>query len=1050
MEIFTLNKDTEESIRGMLNSIQNNVEFEIRLGKYIFNKETKKVLFESNVEIQFFYRLRSILKYKGINYTNSYTEENIYNGNFNSKGVTKKITEYDLTNQESPKVYYQYKNTFKKYDVREYEFRVSLANEKIIQPENNSIEMSQPSIIRKKTRTSFFIDIGKIDLTIVQEFNGMNQFINTKYEIEIEISSNQVSYEKLVSLLSVILQTRQENFFVIPSSERRNVFNEYKNLVGASFFIGAQAETLQKENINILYKELYSVTDKADGERYFLFIDSNGLVYMLDSNICSILKTNLICKEFASTLIDCELVKHSTYMSFHAFDILFHKGKDLREDSNFLLPKRLELLENVILSIPKNPMYVFVMKRFIFRNVFIGSEIIMSSIDEKEYKNDGVIFTPMNEPYPKKKKWSKLLKWKPSEKNSIDFYAMKTKSENGIGYWDLYVQHIPTNDTKSNDTHPISTQLTLFDVGKLCGTPQNVETFNTSFEEHLIDTFTGEPFQSSTVIEFVWNSEARKFVPMRTRWDKTVNPKKHGNFSSVAMNIWNTIHNPISLEFLSRFSKASTNNFFFEQMRRYHNKVKEYLYNTNCKNAKNILELCSGKGGDLHKWIANDIQNITGYDISQSSIDECYKRVSEMNKGKFKQNYKFYQLDLNSEQTGSIINMNAGSELYDSVVCQFGFHYFCESEESMRKIISIVNDNLQENGRFILTFMDNVQLNKMFDKSDMVYTLSEQNDIIYFLKRQMNETPFGNKLKIYLNGNNVLSDFSYEYIINFPIFCKILEEYNLELVETKLFKEKYDEISIDMADYEKDISYLNRFCVFQKKNKECNKNVEIQLKNETIETIVENTIEKEYKLINVESQNIQLHKIETIYDIIDVVNCVNYSFNKLNYINKEIEGFDDVQQFFEVSLNKYNPYFLNKMSEQHTENSIVFYHNVYTVEKINKNDTLIDNQENSNVYKNWYVVLFNNKLIVNSQLCKEINLEEHITNGVETQVKTEVKTEVKMEVKTQVETEVKMEPNTQVVDYTKCTVKELQEKLKKMGLKSSGKKAELIERIKNN
>jgi SAM-dependent methyltransferase len=1044
MEIFTLNKDTEESIRGMLNSIQNNVEFEIRLGKYIFNKETKKVSFESNVEIQFFYRLRNILKCRGINYENSYTEESIYNGNFNSKGVTKKITEYDINNQESPKIYYQYKNTFKKYDVREYEFRVSLANEKIIQkPENNSIEMSCPSIIRKKTRTSFFIDIGKIDLTIVQEFDGQHQFLQTKYEIEIEISSNQVQYEKLVSLLSVILQTRQENFFVIPSSERRNAFNEYKNLVGASFFVGAQAETLQKENINILYKELYSVTDKADGERYFLFIDSNGLVYMLDSNICSILKTNLVCKEFASTLIDCELVKHSTYMSFHAFDILFHKGQDLREDSKFLLPKRLELLENVILSIPKNPMFVFVMKRFIFRNVFIGSEVIMSSADEKEYKNDGLIFTPMNEPYPKKKKWPKLLKWKPSEKNSIDFYAMKTKSENGIGYWNLYVQHIQTEDTKSNDTHTISTQLALFDVEKLCGVPQSVEMFSTSFEEHIIDTFTGESFQTHTVIEFVWDQNQRKFVPMRTRWDKTINPKKHGNFSSVALSIWNTIHNPISLEFLSRFSNVSANNFFFEQMRRYHNKVKEYLYNTNCKNAKNILELCSGKGGDLHKWIANDIQNVTGYDISQSSIDECYKRIKEMNKGKFKQNYKFYQLDLNSEQSGNIINSNANNELYDSIVCQFGFHYFSESEESIRKIISIVNDNLQENGRFILTFMDNVQLNKMFGKSDMIYTLSEQNDIIYFMKRQMNGTPFGNKLKIYLNGNNVLSDFSYEYIIDFSVLCKLLEEYNLELVETKLFKEKYDEIPIDMVDYEKDISYLNRFCVFQKKSK---KDVEIHLKNEKIETIVENVIEKEYKLINVESQNIQLHKIETIYDIIDIINCIEYSYNKLNYTNKEIEGFDDIHQIFEKLSCKYKPYFLNKLSEQHMENSIVFYHNIYTVEKINKSDTPNENQENANVYKNWYILLFNNKFVVHSELCKEIKLEENITNETEIKVKSETETKVKSEVTTEVtnETETKVKSE---VDYKLYTIKQLQEELKKMGLKVSGKKAELIERI---
>ena len=49
---------------------------------------------------------------------------------------------------------------------------------------------------------------------------------------------------------------------------------------------------------------------------------------------------------------------------------------------------------------------------------------------------DGYIFTPVDEPYPKKPKWSTLLKWKPPELNSIDF-AMK-KGRIG-GTWDLYV-----------------------------------------------------------------------------------------------------------------------------------------------------------------------------------------------------------------------------------------------------------------------------------------------------------------------------------------------------------------------------------------------------------------------------------------------------------------------------------------------------------------------------------------------------------------------------------------------------------------------------------
>ena len=1051
MEIFTLNNDSEDAIRGMLNSLGENVEFEIRFGKYIFNKETKRVTFESNVEVQFFYRLRKILTERGLSYETINTEEFIYN-NFNSKGVTKCIRDINKNKQS-----YLYKNTFKKYDIREFDFRISLANEKILQ--NINLEPNtKPNCIRRKNRFSFAIDIGKIDMTIVQKYDNNSNFIQQKYEIELEI--NQPEYSKMMSLLSLVLQTRQENFFAIPSSERRYVFNEYKNLVGASFFIGAQAETLQKENINVLYKELYSVTDKADGERYFLFIDSAGIVFFLDSNVCSILKTNIVCKEYASSIIDGELLKYPNYISFHAFDILFFKGRDLREDTNFLLTKRLEYLEKIIINIPKNPLYTFQMKRFIFRNVFIGAEILMSSINEREYENDGLIFTPMNDTYPKKKKWSKLLKWKPSDKNSIDFYAVKTESNNGIGSWNLYVQHINTSENVSNNSHRMGSQLTLFDVDKLCNTTSDVETFSTCFMDNLIDSSTGETYQSNTVIEFVWDSSSRKFVPMRTRWDKTMNPKKHGNFSSVALNIWNNIHNPISLEFLSKFSNVSGNNFFFDKMRRYHNKIKENLYAKYCKNNNNLLELCSGRGGDLHKWIHNSIQNVTGYDINAKSVSECYRRLSEIDKnGKHSENYKFHVLDLNSETADSVVLRDASNATFESVVCQFGFHYFCKSEDSLKKIVEIIESNLKQDGHFVLTFMDNQKLNDFFGDKNMLYSTNEKNEIVYFMKREMTSSSYGNKLKVYLNGNNVLSEMSDEFVIDYNVLCELLNTYGFELVETKLFSD-IDSDQFKMDNYENDISFLNRYCVFQKK-----KQIDVTLKNQVVEKISPTIVETTYKLIELEHQDVQLHKIESFYDIIDVVNSIEYKYNRLDIENKQIESFSDIQDLFSTLHLNYHPYFVNKMSSVSNDKSIVFYYNKYTIEK-SQRDEITE-------YNNWYIVLFHNKLIVNSNLCKNITLEDSITNAPTPTVETptvETPTVETLTVETPivetpivetptveiptvetptVETPTVETPTVETPNYESFTVKQLQEELKKLGLKVSGKKAELISRLKN-
>ena len=67
-------------------------------------------------------------------------------------------------------------------------------------------------------------------------------------------------------------------------------------------------ETLQKDQLTLLFKDLYSVTDKADGDRCFMFIDNSGDIYFLDSNINNVLKTDLK-SQHRNCLIDGELIK---------------------------------------------------------------------------------------------------------------------------------------------------------------------------------------------------------------------------------------------------------------------------------------------------------------------------------------------------------------------------------------------------------------------------------------------------------------------------------------------------------------------------------------------------------------------------------------------------------------------------------------------------------------------------------------------------------------------------------------------------------------------
>jgi mRNA (guanine-N7-)-methyltransferase len=52
------------------------------------------------------------------------------------------------------------------------------------------------------------------------------------------------------------------------------------------------------------------------------------------------------------------------------------------------------------------------------------------------------------------------------------------------------------------------------------------------------------------------------------------------------------------------------NEVIFSNMRNFHNYIKRELIIKYAKNEEKLIDLCCGKGGDMHKWINAKIKNI--------------------------------------------------------------------------------------------------------------------------------------------------------------------------------------------------------------------------------------------------------------------------------------------------------------------------------------------------------------------------------------------------------------------------------------------------------
>ena len=330
------------------------------------------------------------------------------------------------------------------------------------------------------------------------------------YEIELEVDNSRVGlssqYEKPEQLMKVIkkciriiLSGLQKTKFPISYLESNNILQEYLTLIHgddhnikrilSKHFLGPSSLTLQLENIsteteNSIVSNIrnnYTVTDKADGDRYLLFIDKIGKIYLIDTNM-NVLFTGTFTKEKSiyNSLIDGEFITTNKngkpIQLYAAFDVYYVNNKnfmnfpfdlvldeeDENKNDNFY---RLSILNQFIEVIKPRSILDFEKKSEVdpkqktptdfrikiktFHNssnvsIFSGCSKILSDVDDDvyEYETDGLIFTPSNlsvgassegEKVDIKYKttWAHSMKWKPAEFNTIDFLVTIKKDKTG-------------------------------------------------------------------------------------------------------------------------------------------------------------------------------------------------------------------------------------------------------------------------------------------------------------------------------------------------------------------------------------------------------------------------------------------------------------------------------------------------------------------------------------------------------------------------------------------------------------------------------------------
>jgi hypothetical protein len=227
--------------------------------------------------------------------------------------------------------------------------------------------------------------------------------------------------------------------------------------------------TDNKDAANI--NNLYTVTEKADGERHLMYINDIGKIYLLDINL-NVKFTGCVVEhdDLYNTIFDGELVLFNKWGSFinHflIFDLYISKKKDFRQypfmstgvikhemkytnpdiDKNkfrFVQMRKLTyLLEQEVKNIVSGKPVPMIIKSKDFENnlqesIFLICNTMLDKIKTLDYETDGLIFTPVDKSvgsdsitlnHSTQRTWLYSFKWKPPIHNTVDFLVTTRKN----------------------------------------------------------------------------------------------------------------------------------------------------------------------------------------------------------------------------------------------------------------------------------------------------------------------------------------------------------------------------------------------------------------------------------------------------------------------------------------------------------------------------------------------------------------------------------------------------------------------------------------------
>ncbi len=837
----TTRKELESKISDLhdANNRDENLEIEVRYGNQGEKGFDSKIDRSKYVQILFYISNlktkddlgKSVSPFRSV--TKTHSVDKIY------KEIPGKFVEEIIDNGPN-KRYHMNKQSILNIDnlVENYSMRISISRERKDDREPpNSHGRTVPTLTREKKRKSFELKDLRFDFTeVTVQRPGQHPF--TIYEFEIEIVGQDklkaVSdflkqafdcFKELIGTSSVSLPKK----FVVSNADKRYILTKTNSFCDSKmdrekqqeridYSIISNARTVKARDLtagNLIPRDpantnsiIYTMTIKADGTLKLLVIDETGIYFIGPPDNIIKIRQETIQSEIGSVFIG-ELVENTLTEGplFLFFDALSIRGDTRVQQKNFneryayidQFLKQSQIAELFLAEAsssakppakPNRSSVEFRLKEFFLiytaKDFYTYANQLLNTV--WPFSTDGLILTPFNFPYHttldltnvSSRRLSTdpdILKVKSAEDLTIDFEVRHEIADDGSQI-QLYCSNgnRPAVRFKGDQQNPFSAAKNL----EISPAVTSIETFSLG--------------------EFYFDSKKNKLVLNRPRPEK---PK--ANSIGNAIDIWKDMHQPIE--------EKTIRGQQFALSFRYHSRVKGELYEKMCsilpKDARYLLTVGAGRGGDINHWRNNGITHVVCVEPDEKNREELVNRLSKTSIKYLILPYKGEEWQKIAEETAKFI---PGGKVH-MVTYMLSLTFFFYSGDAIASVYYLTNATLMNGGLFSFLSFDGIEVEKFFRdpanaKRDPITGISTAN----FKQIQMILYPSsGGYTRLGINIPNSIVNQD-EYLTNIPGLIGLFQQGGFNLV----LQGRTDQESF-LTDEEIQFTKMFSYAILQKK-----------------------------------------------------------------------------------------------------------------------------------------------------------------------------------------------------------------------------------------